>query len=172
MREKNSVMQNVDQLALGLYLSLMIIGLFTVFAVSYDSDTSRFFNFSQTHGKQLIWMCISLVVGFSILTFDSGFFTKFAMIFYGITLFILVVTYFVGEDINGARSWLQVGGFQFQPAEFGKTATALMLAKYLSIIVGQPRSFKNKFISYLIFGVPMGIIIMQSDLGSALVYAR
>ncbi|MFI5171895.1 MAG: rod shape-determining protein RodA [Chitinophagales bacterium] len=171
MREKKSIMQNVDQLALGLYLALMVIGIFTVFAVSYDEDTSRFFNFSQTHGKQLIWMCISLVVGFSILTFDSGFFTKFAMIFYGITLLVLVVTYFVGEDINGARSWLKVGGFQFQPAEFGKTATALMLAKFFSMTVGQPRSFKNKIIAYLIFGIPMCIIIMQSDLGSALVYA-
>ncbi len=171
MREKKSVMQNVDQLALGLYLALMLIGLFTVFAVSYDPDTSRFFNFSQTHGKQMIWMCISLVVGFSILTFDSGFFTKFALIFYLITLLILVITYFVGEEINGAKSWLKVGGFQFQPAEFGKTATALMMAKYLSMIVGQPRNFKNKFISYLIFGVPLIIIVMQSDVGSAIVYA-
>lgn len=171
MREKNSVMQNVDQLALGLYLGIMVIGLFTVFAVSYDADTSRFFNFSQTHGKQLIFMCISLVVGFSILTFDSGFFTKFAFIFYAISIIILIITYFIGEEINGAKSWLKVGSFQFQPAEFGKTATALMLAKYLSIIVGQARNFKNKIISYLIFGLPLVIIIMQSDLGSALVYA-
>ena len=171
MREKNSIMQNVDKLALGLYFALLVFGLLTVFAVSYDPDVSRFFNFSQTHGKQMIWMFISLIVGFSILTFDSTFFTKFAFIFYGIMLAILVLTYFVAEDINGARSWLQVGSFQFQPAEFGKTATALMLAKFLSMIVGQPRNFKNKIIAYLILGVPMGIIIMQSDLGSALVYA-
>ncbi len=171
MREKNSIMQNVDKLALGLYFALLVFGLLTVFAVSYDPDVSRFFNFSQTHGKQMIWMFISLIVGFSILTFDSTFFTKFAFIFYGIMLAVLVLTYFVAEDINGARSWLQVGSFQFQPAEFGKTATALMLAKFLSMIVGQPRNFKNKIIAYLILGVPMGIIIMQSDLGSALVYA-
>ncbi len=171
MREKNSIMQNVDKLALGLYFALLVFGLLTVFAVSYDSDTSRFFNFSQTHGKQMIWMFISLIVGFSILTFDSTFFTKFAFIFYGVMLVVLIITYFVADDINGARSWLQVGSFQFQPAEFGKTATALMLAKFLSMIVGQPRNFKNKMIAYLIFGVPMVIIIMQSDLGSALVYA-
>ena len=171
MREKNSIMQNVDKLALGLYFALLVFGLLTVFAVSYDPDVSRFFNFSQTHGKQMIWMFISLIVGFSLLTFDSTFFTKFAFIFYAFMLAILVLTYFVAEDINGARSWLQVGSFQFQPAEFGKTATALMLAKFLSMIVGQPRNFKNKIIAYLILGVPMGIIILQSDLGSALVYA-
>ncbi len=170
MREKKSIMQNVDQFALGLYFALLVIGLFTVFAVSYDSDTSRFFNFSQTHGRQMVWMFISLIVGFSILTFDSAFFTKFAMILYAITLGILVITFVVAVDINGARSWLQVGSFQFQPAEFGKTTTALMLAKYLSMITGQARSFKNKLIAYLILGIPMGIIVLQHDVGSAMVY--
>ncbi len=170
MREKKSIMQNVDQFALGLYFALLVIGLFTVFAVSYDSDTSRFFNFSQTHGRQMVWMFISLIVGFSILTFDSTFFTKFAMILYAITLGILVITFVVAVDINGARSWLQVGSFQFQPAEFGKTTTALMLAKYLSMITGQARSFKNKLIAYLILGIPMGIIVLQHDVGSAMVY--
>lgn len=170
MREKKSIMQNVDQFALGLYFALLVIGLFTVFAVSYDSDTSRFFNFSQTHGRQMVWMFISLIVGFSILTFDSTFFTKFAMILYAITLGILIITFVVAVDINGARSWLQVGSFQFQPAEFGKTTTALMLAKYLSMITGQARSFKNKLIAYLILGIPMGIIVLQHDVGSAMVY--
>jgi len=170
MREKNSIMQNVDQLAIGLYFALLVIGLLTVFAVSYDPDVSRFFNFKQTHGKQMVWMFISLIVGFSILTFDSTFFTKFAIILYAVTIGIFILTFLVAVDINGARSWLQVGSFQFQPAEFGKTTTALMLAKYLSIITGQPRSFKNKMIAYLIIGVPMGIIVLQSDVGSALVY--
>ncbi len=171
MREKKSIMQNVDQLSLGLYFALLVIGILTVFAVSYDENTSRFFNLSQTHGRQMVWMFISLIVGFSILTFDSTFFTKFAAVFYIVMLVVLGITYVVADEINGARSWLQVGSFQFQPAEFGKTATALMLSKFFSMIVGQPRSLKNKIIAYLILGVPMGIIIMQSDLGSALVYA-
>lgn len=170
MREKKSIMENVDQLLLGLYFAIMVIGLLNVFAVSY-SDEVRFFDLALPHGKQLMWMCISLVVGFSILTFESSFFTKFAIVLYGVTIAILVITFLVAVEINGARSWLQVGSFQFQPAEFGKTTTALMLAKFLSIINGQPRSFKNKIISYLIIGVPMGIIVMQSDVGSALVYA-
>lgn len=170
MREKKSIMQNVDQLTMGLYFGLLLIGVLTVFAVSYDPESSRFFNFSQTHGKQLVWMVISVAMGFMLLTFDSEFFVKFAYIFYIIIIVVLAITYVVAKDINGARSWLQVGSFQFQPAEFGKTATALMLAKFMSLIAVQPRSFKNKLISYLIIGVPMGIIVLQSDLGSALVY--
>ena len=58
MREKKSIMQNIDQFAIGLYFALLVIGLLTVFAVSYDPETSRFFNFSQTHGKQMVWMFI------------------------------------------------------------------------------------------------------------------
>ncbi|HMX04841.1 MAG TPA: rod shape-determining protein RodA [Chitinophagales bacterium] len=170
MREKKSIMENVDQPLLWLYLSLMVIGLLNVFAVSFSDDV-KFFDLSLPHGKQFLWMGISLVVGFSILTFESSFFTKFAMVLYGVTIAVLIVTFVVAVDINGARSWLQVGSFQFQPAEFGKTTTALMLAKFLSIINGQPRSFKNKLLSYLIIGVPMGIIVLQSDVGSALVYA-
>ena len=170
MREKKSIMQNVDKLTLGLYFGLMIIGLMTVFAVSYDQEASRFFNFSQTHGKQMIFMVISIIAGFIILTFDSEFFVKFAIIFYVVSILVLALTYFVAEEINGARSWLQIGGFQFQPAEVGKTITALMLAKFFSIIAGKPRSIKNKILAYLIIVIPMGIIILQSDLGSALVY--
>lgn len=170
MREKKSIMENVDQVGLGLYLALLLIGLLNVFAVSY-SDEVRFFDMSLPHGKQLLWMCISLVVGFSLLTFESSFFTKFAIILYSITIGILVITFLVAVEINGARSWLQVGSFQFQPAEFGKTTTALMMAKFLSIINGQPRTFRNKLIAYMIFGVPMAIIVLQSDVGSALVYA-
>ena len=81
MREKKSIMENVDQIALGLYLALLLIGLLNVFAVSYGDDV-RFFDLQMPHGKQLLWMCISLVVGFSILTFESSFFTKFVQRFF------------------------------------------------------------------------------------------
>ncbi len=170
MREKKSIMENVDKLALGLYGALLLIGIMNVFAVSYAEDV-RFFDLSLPHGKQFMWMCISLVVGFSILTFESSFFTKFAVVLYSVTIAIFIVTFLVAVEINGARSWLQVGSFQFQPAEFGKTTTALMMAKFMSMITGKPRTFGNKVLAYLIIGVPMGIIVLQSDVGSALVYA-
>jgi rod shape determining protein RodA len=170
MREKKSIMQNVDSFTLGLYFALLFIGLLTVFAVNFDKETSRFFDFSQTHGRQMIWMFISLALGFSILTFDINFFTKFSPVIYIALIVLLIITVAVAREINGARSWLQVGSIRFQPAEFAKTATALMLAKYLSIIDGKPRSLSNKIIAYLVLGVPMGIIILQQDMGSALVY--
>ncbi|MBC8173362.1 MAG: rod shape-determining protein RodA, partial [Chitinophagales bacterium] len=170
MREKKSIMQNIDRLTLGLYLSLLLTGFLTVFAVSYNADTSKLFDLSQTHGRQLIWMLISLFLGFSLLTFDSNFFTKFSIPIYVFMIMVLGITVVLAREINGARSWLQVGPIQFQPAEFAKTATALMLAKYISAIHPLARKFRDKLIALFLIGLPMGIIILQQDAGSALVY--
>ena len=154
-----------------IYLALLLIGSLTVFAVNYVPGETSFFNLSDTHGRQLIWMVISLLLGFSILTFDSNFFTKFAPVIYIVMMLILLVTVELAHDINGARSWLAIGPIQFQPAEFAKTATGLMLAKYLSGLEKQPRVGKNKFIAAAIIGLPFAIIVMQKDMGSALVFA-
>lgn len=170
MRSKKTILQNVDAVILILYGLFIVIGLMEVYAVHY-SEGSRLFNLHAVSGKQMTWMCISIIAGFSILAFDSSFFTKLAPLFYVLMLLLLAVTVVFARDINGARSWLQIGSFQFQPAEFGKMITALMLAKFLSNIEGKPRSLKNKLLAYCIIGIPMGIIILQSDMGSALVYA-
>ncbi|MFN3939502.1 MAG: FtsW/RodA/SpoVE family cell cycle protein, partial [Chitinophagales bacterium] len=150
MREKPTIMQNIDRMALFIYLALLVIGLLTVFAVSYDKETSFFFDFSQTHGRQMIWMFISVFVGFSILAFDSNFFTKFSIPLYIILIILLLITLVVAKEINGARSWLQIGSIQFQPAEFAKTATALMLAKYISTLSATVRTTKQKMIAVAI----------------------
>jgi rod shape determining protein RodA len=118
----------------------------------------------------MTWMFISLLLGFSMLTFNSNFFTKLSIPFYLVMIFLLLLTFLVAREINGARSWLQIGPVQFQPAEFAKTATALMLAKYISTLTTPEKSFKQKLIAGAIVLVPMGIIILQEDMGSALVY--
>lgn len=170
MREKNSILQNIDRLTLWSYFALLLMGFLTVFAVSYNPETSRLFHLDQTHGRQLIWMVISVFIGFILLTFDSNFFPKFAAIIYGVIIVLLLITLVVAREINGARSWLQIGSIQFQPAEFAKTATALMLAKYVSAIPVTARKLKDKLLAYGIIFLPMGIIVLQQDVGSALVY--
>ncbi|MBC8047208.1 MAG: rod shape-determining protein RodA [Fimbriimonadaceae bacterium] len=170
MREKKSILQNIDKLTLWSYFALLLMGFLTVFAVSYNPETSRLFNLGQTHGRQLVWMFISVFLGFILLTFDSNFFPKFAVIIYASMILLLFVTLALAREINGARSWLQIGSIQFQPAEFAKTATALMLAKYISAIPPAARKLKDKLIAYLIIFLPMAIIVLQQDTGSALVY--
>ncbi|HPR27876.1 MAG TPA: rod shape-determining protein RodA [Chitinophagales bacterium] len=170
MREPQNIIQRLDKPMLVLYLLMLLVGLMTVFAVNYNEESSRFFNLSQTHGRQMTWMFISLVLGFSMLTFNSNFFTKFSIPFYIIIILLLLVTLAVAREINGARSWLQIGPAQFQPAEFAKTATALMLAKYISSLSNAVKTFRQKMIAAGIILLPMAIIILQEDMGSALVY--
>ncbi len=170
MRDKTTLLQNIDRPALFLYLSLLIVGTLTVFAVDYDKETSHFFDLSLTHGRQMIWMCISLFVGFGLLAFDSNFFTKFSVPLYIGIILLLIVTFIFAKEIKGARSWLAIGSIQFQPAEFAKTATALMLAKYISSLSTAVRTTRQKIIAAGICGLPMALIIAQQDMGSALVY--
>jgi rod shape determining protein RodA len=170
MREKKSILQNIDRLMLWSYFALLLMGFLTVFAVSYNAETSRLFHLGQTHGRQLIWMLISVFTGFILLTFDSNFFPKFAVIIYVSIILLLLVTLALAREINGARSWLQIGSIQFQPAEFAKTSTAIMLAKYISSLQPSARRLKDKLIAYAIIFLPMSIIVLQQDVGSALVY--
>ncbi|MBK6732306.1 MAG: rod shape-determining protein RodA [Bacteroidetes bacterium] len=170
MRDKPTLLQNIDRPALFIYLGLLVIGSLTVFAVDYDKDSSHFFDLSLTHGRQMIWMFISLFVGFSLLAFDSNFFTKFSIPLYIFFIALLIITFIVAKEIKGARSWLAIGSMQFQPAEFAKTATALMLAKYISSLSTAVRTSRQKIIATGICVLPLLLIIAQQDMGSALVY--
>ena len=170
MREQQNILQRADKPLMIMYLMLLTIGALTVFAVNYVPGSSSFFDLSLTHGRQMIWMFISVLLGLSMLTFNSNFFTKLSIPFYAIMIVLLLVTLVVAREINGARSWLQIGPVQFQPAEFAKTATALMLAKYISGLKISDRGVRYKFIASVIILLPMLIIVLQQDVGSALVY--
>jgi rod shape determining protein RodA len=132
MSRKGTILNRIDKPLFIMYLLLLVMGISTVYAVNFKPGESSFFNLSLTHGRQMTWMAISVLLGLSMLTFNSNFFTRLPIPFYLIMVVLLLVTLVVAREINGARSWLQIGPIQFQPAEFAKTATALMLAKYIS----------------------------------------
>jgi rod shape determining protein RodA len=119
----------------------------------------------------LLWIVISAFIALLILLVDEKLFYAFAYGFYGITIILLLATFFIGVEIKGSSSWIRIGGFQIQPAEFAKFGTALALAKFLS---GYNISFKDlkvKLICYAIIALPMLIILLQNETGSALVFA-
>lgn len=94
----------------------------------------------------------------------------FAYIFYAFMMVLLFVTPFLAEDIKGSYSWLKLGPVSLQPAEFAKFATALALAKFISsygFVMGRLRSSIPVFSLVLL---PMLLIILQRETGSALVY--
>jgi rod shape determining protein RodA len=162
----------IDWITLLLYYIFVIAGLFCIYASVYDENHPLIWDSYKNYGKQLIWIGISFGISFLILIIDEKFFYAFAYPIYVIVMFLLVAVLILGTTVKGSTSWIEIGGFRMQPAEFAKFATALALAKYLS---GFDKNFKkikkDKLISIGIILLPMVIIILQNETGSALVFA-
>src|SRR5690606_1516554 len=122
----------VDSGVFLLYLTLVIIGIISIFSVEYSSNDPMMYSLSKSFMKQSIFFGVSLFIGLIILFTDSKVFNSFAYLAYTIGLFLLIITIFIGKDIKGSHSWLSLGGFTFQPGEVCKIFTALALTKYLS----------------------------------------
>ena len=159
-----------DWLAVGLYLGLVVFGWVNIYAACYNEMHSSVFDFAAQHGKQLLWIGIALMVAVCVLFIQPRFFSNGAYIIYGLVLLLLVATLFVGTVTNGGQSWIDFGAFKLQPSEFAKFATALVLAKYISAIDLDITLLRTKATLLLLTAVPAGLILLQHDTGSALVF--
>jgi rod shape determining protein RodA len=158
----------IDILALILFLSIAIIGIASVYSATSNQGVFTFFE--GRSGKQLVWFCASLFFGIVIFLLNANFFELFSIYFYILFMLLLVLVLAIGVDINGARSWIKIGLFSLQPSEFAKYGTSFAVATIISRI---GFSFQNKNDILKLAAVtliPMGLIIIQGDLGSALVF--
>ncbi|GAB4248743.1 MAG: rod shape-determining protein RodA [Vicingaceae bacterium] len=171
MRRQRDIWKNIDWVIVGIYLVLVLIGWINIYAAVYNEEHQSIFDFSQNYGKQLIWIATSLVLAGIILLLDGSFFTTFAYPIYGVTILLLLSVLFLGVEVNGARSWFQIGSFKLQPSEFAKFATLLALSKYLSGQHIKMEKLVTKIIAGVIIGLPALLILKQNDTGSTLVYA-
>ncbi|MFM2285019.1 MAG: hypothetical protein RLZZ543_516 [Bacteroidota bacterium] len=169
-RNKDAVLQNIDWMLVSLYLILVVMGWFNIYAAVYNEEFKSIFDTSQSYGMQLVWIVTSLFIAFVILVIDGEFFPKFAWVLYGAFVLLLIAVIFAGKEVKGSKSWIELGSFRIQPAEFAKFATNLALAKYLSNINIKFEQLNTKLIAAAIFAVPALIIIAQNETGSALVY--
>ena len=167
----NNLLANIDWVSILLYLLLVLIGWLNIYAAVYDENHSSIFDISQKYGKQLIWIGAAFVLAFLVLLTDSKFFTTFSMVIYGIMIFLLIAVLFLGTETKGARSWFEVGDFRIQPAEFAKFATNLAIAYVMSRHNFKVMRFSSLLTIGLILALPAGLIILQNDTGSALVYS-
>ena len=167
----NNLLANIDWVSILLYLLLVLIGWLNIYAAVYDENHSSIFDISQKYGKQLIWIGAAFVIAFLVLLTDSKFFTTFSMVIYGIMIFLLIAVLFFGTETKGARSWFEVGDFRIQPAEFAKFATNLAIAYVMSRHNFKVMRFSSLLTIGLILALPSGLIILQNDTGSALVYS-
>ena len=167
----NNLLANIEWVSILLYLLLVLIGWLNIYAAVYDENHSSIFDISQKYGKQLIWIGAAFVLAFLVLLTDSKFFTTFSMVIYGIMIFLLIAVLFFGTETKGARSWFEVGDFRIQPAEFAKFATNLAIAYVMSRHNFKVMRFSSLLTIGLILALPSGLIILQNDTGSALVYS-
>lgn len=168
---KASVSRNLDWLTLLLYLLLVCAGVVSIYAASYDFDNASLLDFKEFSGKQVTWIGLSLVLGIIILQIDNKVYETYAYAIYGAVILLLIVTIIVAPDIKGSRSWLVFGPVSLQPAEFGKFATALALAKlFSSYNFNLNAKISNYFRALIIIFLPIALILMQNETGSALVY--
>lgn len=160
----------IDWKTILVFVVLVFVGWLNIYAAVYNEALSGGFDLSSRYGMQLIWIGISAVVALVILLIDDIYYHLLAYPFYGLMLVVLVMTLFVGKEVNGAKSWLALGPVAVQPAEFMKLATALALARLMSEYNFSLSRPKHLVSVALLLLVPIGVILLQNDMGSALVY--
>lgn len=198
MKTRGNILLNVDWVLIGVYLALCLIGVLNIYAADFNPLNSDFFNLENRSGKQALWIGASLLIGITIMSFDSKFFKSVSPVIFVVVCLSQVVVILFAEEVNGARAWLKIGPFKLQPAEFSKFATALFLSSYLGTFLnekntdeasieeigkGLSRFMKGKkvfslsdidilrqVVPIVIVFIPVILIMLQNDTGTALVF--
>lgn len=175
MRDNNSkgVLRSLDWVTILIYMFLLVFGWISVCGASYDFDQGgNIFSFDSRSGMQMVWMGTSLVLGAVILMLDERYFDTFANLLYiGMMALLLVTPLLAPEDsIKGSYSWIKIGSFSIQPAEFAKFVTALTVAKCMNTYGFSMKRWRDFATALFIVLLPLVLIIMQRETGSALVY--
>ena len=165
------VKQSIDWKLVVSYLLLIVIGWINIYASIHSAEPSSIFDFNFRSGKQFVWiltaMGLALVILFAI---NPGFWRSAALPMYLFVLVLLVVVIFVSKDVKGSHSWFEFGPVKFQPAEISKITTSLLLASLLSQTNFKITRLKDFLMAAIVIGVPMLVILAESETGSALVY--
>ncbi|MDF3027940.1 MAG: cell cycle protein [Fluviicola sp.] len=169
MRRDDSLTQHVDWWLLSIVVIMLGMGIANVYSAAYDPDHPNIFDFSQKYGKQIMWVGISIFLGFLVFLIDSDIYRKFAIPIYLFCFSLLVVVLFT-PPINGARAWLGIGTMGIQPAEFMKIGTAIVLSRYISTVNVKNQNVQTVFIALAIVMVPMVMILLQPDAGTFVVF--
>ena len=170
-REQTGILKNIDWVLAGIYLILIAVGWINIYAAAYNEEHKSIFDLSQEYGKQFIWILISLLIALFIIIIDPKFFSTFSYFIYGITLLTLIAVLFFGREVHGSRSWIYfTESIRFQPLEFAKFATALVLAKYLGDISIRMQDRRTRLTVASLILAPIMLIFLQNETGSVIVF--
>ena len=171
MARQEQVTKKLDWVTVLLFAGCVGLGWLNIYAAVYNPETHPgIFEFSINSGKQLIWIASAAVLILIIMVIDFKFYEYFAYIIYGLVIVLLIGTLFFARNINGQTAWFEIGSFRLQPSEFAKFATALALAKFLSKNATKLSDIQTLLAAAGIITLPMMLILLQNDTGSALVF--
>lgn len=172
-RNVASGLKNLDWITLSLYFSLVAIGWLMIYAVSYEEGrnfTEMVFSLDNNVGKQTMWIGVSFTLLLLLLFIDWNFWRTFAYLIYALTMIMLALVLVFGKEINNATSWFSIAGFTLQPSEFAKVGACLAMSAYLSTYSTRISDLKSQVTAIGLFLLPIILIMMQPDAGSALVF--
>ncbi|WP_282123053.1 rod shape-determining protein RodA [Algibacter mikhailovii] len=160
-----------DWITILLFFLLVGFGYLNILSASHTGTDINYFDITQPFGKQLIFIFLTFGLIVLLLAIDAKFYERFSSIIYIVAMLSLVGLFVFGKNVNGATSWYAIGGMTIQPSEFAKMATALAIAKYVSDLNTNIKSFKDQLQIFIILIIPAILVLLQNDTGSTLVYA-
>lgn len=171
MSRSTNFQKAIDWVTIAYFLVLVFLGWLSIYGASFDIENQTgILDFSQRAGKQFVWIITAILLGGIILLIEYKLFNHLAYIIYGATILLLIITWLLAPEIKGSRSWLVIGPISFQPAELAKVATSLALAKFMSNYNFRLRTLKDLLPLLVIIFIPLSLIILQKETGSALVF--
>jgi len=153
-----------DWILIVLFILLTTVGWISIFFTQYQGD----FTMDSSYGMQLIWISSLCLIGLFIYVINHRFYYNFSAYFYLIFNILILIVFFIGKEHSGAKSWLGIGGFGIQPAEFAKYATCLLLARYVSQYSCDLTKWKHALSTATIILIPTVLILLQNDTGTAI----
>lgn len=172
MRKEVSITEGIDWITVMIYAALVLLGWGNVFASVYDESLSQsMWDLKINSGRQMMFIGISVFLIIGILAVDMRFFEAVAYLLYGLILFLVLLVPFIGKEVGGNKAWIGIGSFGVQPSEFAKFATALAIAKFISVPTFKMDNLRHRLVIFGLMLLPMALILLQKDWGTALVFS-
>ncbi len=171
MRRDDDISVKLDWTTILLFMALVTLGWLNIFAAIYDETANQtIWDLSLSSGRQLMFIAAAAVIVLMIIIIDMRFYETFAYLFYGLILVLLFLIPFIGKEVGGNKAWIGIGSFGVQPSEFAKFITALAVAKFIGSVGFRMDNLRNQAILFALIGVPIILIQLQKDTGTALVF--
>jgi rod shape determining protein RodA len=171
LKRDDDISVKLDWTTILLFVALVTLGWLNIFAAIYDETADQtIWDLSLSSGRQLMFIAAAAVIVIMIIIIDMRFYETFAYLFYGLILVLLFLIPFIGKEVGGNKAWIGIGSFGVQPSEFAKFITALAVAKYIGSVGFRMDNLRNQAVLFALIGVPIILIQLQKDTGTALVF--